>query len=284
MLKKLITALFIITTTTASLHAQYGNSPVVQQGEFGLGVGLDSYFGDLNTRADITHPKFTAGAYYLKKFNDYIGLKVAANYAFLGYSDKYSKNETQYRRNLSFNTNIWEFTASGYFNFFKYIPGLEGYNYTPYVSLGVGVFSYDPYAYLDGKKYFLRPLGTEGQGSSVYPNRKPYGTMAMCIPLAAGFKYALNEKINLWTELGYRFTNTDYIDDVSTTYAGDAAFPPQPNGQPSVAYLLQDRSYETGTPIGVKDRQRGNSTQKDAYILFQVGISFNLTSYRCPTP
>jgi hypothetical protein len=33
---------------------------------------------------------------------------------------------------------------------------------------------------------------------------------------------------------------------------------------------------------GIKGRQRGNSAQKDAYILFHVGVSFNLSSYRCP--
>jgi hypothetical protein len=57
-------------------------------------------------------------------------------------------------------------SLSGDFNFFKFYPGITGFNYTPYVSLGVGVFSYDPYAYLNNEKYFLRPLGTEGQGSS----------------------------------------------------------------------------------------------------------------------
>jgi hypothetical protein len=192
------------------------------------------------------------------------------------------------RRNLSFNSNVWEASISGYFNFFKFMPGVQGYNYTPYVSLGVGVFSYDPYAYLGGQKYFLRPLGTEGQGDSLYPGRKPYNSMSICFPLTVGFKYALNEDLNLFAELGYRFTNTDYLDDVSTTYAGPEAFPPipQPDGTyaPSPAFLLQDRSYETGTPIGIKGRQRGNSTQKDAYIMLHFGVSLNLSSYKCPSP
>ena len=280
--KILITAAFISATAGLnSLKAQYES--VVREGEIGVAVGLGHYFGDLNTRAALNRPKFTAGAFFLKQFNNYIGLKVAANYAQLGYSDAYSKNETQKRRNLSFNTDIWELSVSGNFNFFKYYPGVEGFSYTPYVSLGVGVFSYDPYAYLGGKKYYLRPLGTEGQGSAAYPGRKAYGSMAICLPLAVGMKFSLNENTNVFAEVGYRFTTTDYIDDVSTTYAGASAFPNLPNGQPSAAFLLQDRSYETGTPIGIKDRQRGNSQQKDAYVLAQIGVSFNLTSYRCPT-
>ncbi len=263
-------------------NAQYESYK--QEGEFGIGVGLDHYFGDLNTNAALNRPKFTAGIYFLKQFNNYVGLKVAGDYAFLAYSDIYSKNQTQLLRNLSFNTSIWEFSLNGQFNFFKFIPGVEGFNYTPYLSLGVGVFSYDPYAYLAGQKYFLRALGTEGQGSTQYPNRKPYGSMAVCFPLNVGIKYSLSTKVNVFGEVGYRFTTTDYIDDVSTTYAGSAAFPPLPNGQPSPAFLLQDRSYEiTNSPIGIKDRQRGNSAQNDAYVIFHVGISLNIASYKCPT-
>lgn len=287
MYKNIIIAALIFLTVSnakAQLYDSY-----VRQGEFGLAIGAGHYFGDLNTRASLNRPKFSAGAFFIKQFNNYVGLKISANYARLGYSDVYSKNETQRLRNLSFNTNIFEFAASGQFNFFHYMPGVEGYNFTPYVSLGVGAFSYDPYAYLDGTKYFLRPLGTEGQGSALYPDRKTYGTMAICFPLSVGFKYALSEGTNFFAEVGYRFTTTDYLDDVSTTYVGDEPFRyadgtvVQPNGDINPAYLLSDRSYETGTRIGIKDRQRGNSSQKDGYVLAQLGVSFNLTSYRCPT-
>ncbi len=277
----LITAFPVLTVT-----AQYESN--IHQGEFGAAIGLAHYFGDLNTDASLNRPKFSAGLFFIKQVNNYVGIKLGADYAQLGYSDIYSKNEVQKRRNLSFNTNVWEASLSGYFNFFKFMPGVEGFNYTPYVSLGVGIFSFDPYAYLNGTKYFLRPLGTEGQASTLYPDRKPYSSMAVSFPLTVGFKYSLNEDLNVFAELGYRFTNTDYLDDVSTTYAGTDAFPPipQPDGtfQPSAAYFLQDRSYETGTPIGTKDRQRGNSLQKDAYVMLHFGVSLNLSSYKCPTP
>jgi hypothetical protein len=280
-MKKLAIVIFAAITCVAA-RAQSMES-YVQEGEFGLAVGAAHYFGDLNTRAALNRPKLSAGAFFRKQFGNYIGLKISANYARLGYSDKYSNNEVQKRRNLSFNTNLWEFAVSGDFNFFKFYPGVEGYTYTPYVSLGVGVFSYDPFAYLNGQKYFLRPLGTEGQGSAAYPTRKPYGSMAVCFPIAVGFKYNVNENINVFAEVGYRFTTTDYLDDVSTTYSPDA-FSPLANGQPSPAQLLSDRSYETGDPIGTKGRQRGNSIQKDAYVIAQLGVSFNLSSYRCPKP
>lgn len=279
MLKKIILA-GIIGLSVNCADAQYESN--VHQGEFGGSIGLAHYFGDLNTTANISKPKFSAGIFFVKQFNNYVGLKVAADYARLGYSDIYSQNEVQRRRNLSFNTNLWEASLSGYFNFFKFMPGVEGYHYTPYVSLGIGVFSYDPYAYLGGQKYYLRPLGTEGQGRDTSLNRSPYSTMGVSFPLTVGFKYSINSSINVFGEIGYRFTNTDYIDDVSTTYADPLSFPTLPDGSPSPEFLLQDRSYEYGTPIGVKGRQRGNSLQKDAYVMLHFGVSVNLSSYKCP--
>lgn len=279
---KRIILLLTVCVLTAKANSQWLDS-YVQQGEFGIAIGGAHYFGDLNTRAALNRPKFAGGIFFRKQLNNYIGIKVAGNYAAVGYSDKYSKNETQRRRNLSFNSNIWELSVNGEFNFFRFYPGVEGLNFTPYVSLGLGIFSFDPYAYLGGEKYRLRQLGTEGQGSTLYPGRKPYSSTAMCIPLAIGMKYALSSGVNIFGEVGYRFTTTDYLDDVSTTYAPDA-FPVTSTGDPSIGYLLQDRSYETGTMIGVKGRQRGNSSQNDSYVMALVGLSFNISTYRCPSP
>ncbi|MBY0347665.1 MAG: porin family protein [Hydrotalea flava] len=264
------------------LHAQMYDS-FVHDGEFGASLGLGHYFGDLNPTGKLNKPKFSGGLFYRKQINNYVGIRLSGNYLFLGYSDKYSDNPFQRRRNLSFNTDIWEMAISGDFNFFKFLPGFPEYRFTPYVSLGIGIFSYNPYTYLNGTKVYLRPLGTEGQGSPLYPNRKQYGTTALCIPFGLGVKYALNEKMNLFAEVTYRFTNTDYIDDVSTTYAPDAYPAVGANGNPTTWFLLQDRSYETGTVIGIKGRQRGTSLKNDSYVSLQVGVSFNLQSYKCPS-
>ena len=89
--------------------------------------------------------------------------------------------------------------------------------------------------------------------------------------------------MNISFEVSHRFTTTDYIDDVSKTYVDPSVFPPNPDGSTNVALLLSDRSYELGTPVGTKGRQRGNSSQKDAYVTFHLGVSFNISSYKCPT-
>jgi hypothetical protein len=253
-------------------------------GEFGVQAGVGHYFGDLNTRASLNRPKIALGVLFRKQFGKYIALRVQGTYAKLGYSDTYSKNQTQQLRNLSFNSDLLELAIMGDFNFFRFIPGEPGYSFTPYVTMGAGFFTYDPYAYLADEKYYLRPLGTEGQGSALYPDRKPYGTAAFCLPIGVGLKYNLNYRTNLTFEVCHRFTGTDYLDDVSTTYAGSDAFPVLPNGDPSPALLLQDRSYElTGVPIGIAGRQRGISAQKDQYVTITVGLTFNLMTYKCPT-
>lgn len=285
-MKRSILTIFIVTLAVTSIHAQKFamRHDYVQKGEFGITVGAAHYFGDLNTRAAINRPKPALGLFFRKQFGNYTGLRVSAHYAQLGYSDVYSKNQYQKTRNLSFNSNIWEVALQGDFNFFQFVPGDPDYLFTPYVTIGAGIFTYDPYAFLGGQKEFLRPLGTEGQTLG-YQGRRQYNTMAFCFPLGAGIKYNISEKMNLSFEVSQRFTTTDYLDDVSTTYIGASRFGVLPNGNPTTARLLQDRSYEldANNIIGVEGRQRGWSKQKDQYLFAEIGISFNISSYRCPS-
>ena len=177
------TLLLLTVTSLSSLFVSAQPEAVVQEGEFGIGLGAGHYFGDLNTRAHLNRPKIAATAFFRKNFGNYIALRVGASFAQLGYSDIYNThNEYMKARNLSFNSNVWELALQGDFNFFRFMPGEPGYNFTPYITFGIGVFNYDPFAMLGGQKYFLRPLNTEGQGNSLYPDRKPYGSMAFSVP------------------------------------------------------------------------------------------------------
>jgi opacity protein-like surface antigen len=280
-MKKLLIGTLLLSLV---LRTSAQEQAIVQEGEIGFSVGAAQYFGDLNPNPRFNTPNLAASVFFRKNLNGYVAIRVAGSYAFLGYSDKLNGwNEYLYRQNLSFNTNIWEGTIQGDFNFFKYYPGSEHHRFTPYVTFGIGVFNYNPYTYLNGQKIYLRPLGTEGQGSAAYPDRKTYGSMAFCFPIGAGVKYSVSRKVNIGLEFLYRFTTTDYIDDVSTTYAPNAQAQYLPNGQPTVWYQLEDRSSETGTPIGIQGRQRGYSNTKDSYITGQFTVSFNLFSYKCPS-
>jgi opacity protein-like surface antigen len=278
-MKKRIFCLLIITFLTAPFLANAQYEGYRHEGEFGIQLGAAHYFGDLNPTTRLNRPKLAGGVFYRKQLNDYVAFRLGANFAQLGYSDIYEKkNEFRKRRNLSFNSNIWELALQGDFNFFRYNPINPGERFTPYLTFGAGIFNFEPYAFLNRKKYLLRPLGTEGQGSSLYPNRKPYATTALVFPVGMGVKFALNSKMNVNFEIAHRFTTTDYLDDVSATYAGPAAFKPN-----TPAFYLQDRSYETGLNIGNADVQRGFSKTKDQYVMATLGITFSFTSYRCPS-
>lgn len=263
----------VIVLLNSPSKAQYESN--VHVGEFGVLLGAAHYYGDLNPNPVFDRPKIAIGAFYQRQFNNYIGLRLFAEYARLGYADKFSRNTAQRTRNLSFNSDVWEFTLQGQFNFFKFQPYSANYRWTPYLTAGVGVTFFNPFAFLQGKKYFLQPLGTEGQNT--LPNRKPYNLFALCIPIGAGFKYNISNNINIGLEAAYRITTTDYLDDVSTTYAGAAAFK-----NPSPALSLQDRSTEFGPAIGTAGVQRGNSTRNDGYLFLQCTVSFSIMSYRCP--
>ena len=284
MMKKIIGNILALAVLICSCSQLKAQESVVQEGEFGIGLGSGHYFGDLNTRASLNRPKMAASVFFRKNLGNYIAVRLGASYAQLGYSDKYNDfNKQMFTRNLSFNSNVWELSLQGDFNFFRFMPGEPDYSFTPYITFGAGIFTYDPYAYLRDEKILLRPLNTEGQGSTLYPDRKPYSSMAISIPFGGGVKYAFNDRINIGFEVLYRFTNTDYLDDVSTTYVDQAVFPPNPDGSPSNALLLSDRSYELGAPIGIPNRQRGNSKQNDHFVTAMFHVTFNLQSYKCPT-
>ena len=266
--------LFIVLLS-GQIQAQYQSN--VHEGEYGISLGLAHYMGDLNPNFSVDRPKITIGAFYQKQLNNYVGLRLSANYASVGYADKYSNNAAQKRRNLSFNSDIWELALQGQFNFFRFEPGNSFYKWTPYITAGIGAFTFAPYAFLQDKKFFLQPLGTEGQNSSLFPDRKPYNLFAVCFPVGAGVKFNVNDKINIALQATYRFTTTDYLDDVSTTYAGTAAF------TNPTAIALQDRSTELGPAVGTAGFQRGNSTRNDGYLFLQCTVSFNIMSYKCPS-
>lgn len=275
--KLLIVKSFLLFFILQGFNAKSQFNGYTHDGEFGIAIGAAHYFGDINTRAKLNRPKPAFGVFYRKQFGEYVAARLSATFAQVGYSDIYSTNQFQRLRNLSFNSNIFEFSVQGDFNFFKFNPIDPNYRFTPYVTLGVGVFSFNPYAYYNGKKYFLQPLGTEGQGTAAYPDRKKYNTTALSFPLGVGVKFNINDQMNIGFEIAHRFTSTDYLDDVSKTYAGAVNF------KDPVALKLQDRSYEFGTPIGVAGRQRGFSGQKDQYVTAMLSLTFNISSYKCPS-
>jgi hypothetical protein len=182
----------------------------------------------------------------------------------------------RYERNLSFRSNINEFMLAAEIHplemFKKYDENSYPSRYSPYLLAGIGFFSFNPQAKLQNKWVDLQPLSTEGQGFSEYTDRKPYKLRQINIPVGVGVKYDLSPLLNLRAEFVYRILQTDYLDDVSTTYIDPSLFSNYLSGTKLTnALLLNDRQYELNpTHITTSGDQRGNSAKNDAYFTFNI--------------
>lgn len=257
------------------LHCQAQNFYTAQ--EYGVAAGAAHYFGDLNPNYGFKHIRPAFGLLFKQHFNPYISVISFLNGTQVGYDDAWSNNAFQKIRNLNFQSYIIELGVAGEFNFFWFDTGRKGKRFTPYLTLGVAGFYSNPYTTLDGRRYALRPLGTEGQHTEAYKKRK-YSNLNVSFPVGVGFKTWIVPGVNLAVEIANRFTTTDYMDDVSQTYVGKQHF----GGERSTtaANRIQDRS--AGQLLGVKDQQRGDKISFDQYLIAQVKISFQLKTYKCP--
>lgn len=274
----LIAAVLIINSFNSSAQSFY------RWFEFGASVGATQYFGDLNDNYGFHHIKPSFGILTRYNFNHYIALRASAQYTQVGYDDQWNNNAFQKTRNLSFRSDIYEATLQAEFNFFRFETANLENDWTPYITCGVGAFYYNPYTLFNGDKYYLRPLGTEGQNlGGAYADRR-YKELSICVPIGAGIRWWLVPGLNMGFEVVHRLTFTDYLDDVSTTYVGANNFAPDPNA-PNAAYYIQDPSLlkDPSNPIGRAGKQRGNSNTLDQYLMCNFWVTLQLKTYKCPS-
>jgi hypothetical protein len=276
-LKRVFLFTLLITGTVKATAQEFYEST-----EYGLLLGASTYFGDLNPNYGYKYIRPAGGAFVRYHLNPYISVRGALNYTKVGYDDKFSSNEYQQQRNLSFRSDILEANVMAEFNFFWFSTGDPHHRFTPYLTGGIGAFYYEPYTIYNSRRYNLRSLGTEGQNTEEFKDRK-YRPYSICFPVGVGLKYWLGPGVNFGIELVNRFTLTDYMDDVSNTYIGADRFISNPMN-PSVASVLQDRSLTVdGQKLGRAGKQRGDNASKDQYFMVQFSLSFQLKTYKCPS-
>jgi len=83
-MKKKTLAAVILSLVLLSPRVISAQDAVVQEGEFGIGVGAGHYFGDLNTRAKLNRAKMAATIFFRKNLGNYIAVRVGASFAQLG--------------------------------------------------------------------------------------------------------------------------------------------------------------------------------------------------------
>jgi len=235
----------------------------------GLSVSALDYFGDLSPKpgklsTDISYTKPAITFSFSHRFGPRYTLTGAFMYGALRGSDASSADagtESGYYRhirNLSFRNRIKELSVVATIDLFEnqstYISRVK---WTPYVYAGLAVFYNNPQAqvpeyHVDGVTKFdnagqwvdLQPLGTEGQGRTLDPGDANYGLkryhkIQPAIPFGVGARFRLNEVFDIAAEIGFRYTFTDYLDDVSKSYVDLGVF-----GNDELAKAMSYRSGE----------------------------------------
>ena len=253
------------------------NTSVAQDLSFHLKGGVLNYQGDL--RQEIytfqgVKLGFGLGATYA--FTPQLSAGLEFTHGKIAADDRFNSDPGLFYRNLNFTTNISELALMG--TFFLLNP--QKMRLTPYITTGLGLFRFNPYTFdQSGQKFYLQPLGTEGQGLPGY-NKEPYRLTQISIPFGGGIAFRLSDRLHLSWEVVIRRTATDYLDDVSTVY------PDQFDlliGRGLKAVELSFRADEIPInpvfPFGYQSGgKRGNPGEKDWYYFSGIKLSLRLPS------
>jgi opacity protein-like surface antigen len=231
--------------------------------------GFANYQGDIQEKRftlNQAHAAFGIGAIY--EITDKIAARANVTFSKLSGDDKLGKKNTA--RNLNFATGITDVHLGVEY----YILNPYERQLTPYIFAGVSYFSFNPYTFDTlGRKVFLQPLSTEGQG--FLPGTKNYKLHQFAIPVGGGVKFSLSENIRVGAEVGLRVTNTDYIDDLSTNYV-DQGLLIANRGFRAVELAFRSNELKVTEPYPAAGAQRGSPKVKDWYYFGGLTLDIRL--------
>ncbi len=207
--------------------------------EIGGMLGSSNYLGDIGGKenkvsnfgpADLVFSatRFSAGFFLKRQLHHRFFVTGMLSYIYITGKDSDSPGTWREPRNLSFFNHIGELSIRGEY----YIMAAEDVSikrntvskgFGIYIFAGAGaIFNY-PLTKYNGQTVALQPLATEG------PEKK-YSVVQAVFPVGFGFSYSFRgsrigsfssrglRKHRIGLEFNYRFTFTDYLDDVSSTY------------------------------------------------------------------
>jgi hypothetical protein len=176
-----------------------------------LHLGPTQYFGDLYSLWKYNEgiqPDYNAA--FSGRYTFGTNLKARADvvyYQISGQDNLADPRSGRIPRAVTFRARNWEAALLAEY----YLKPVKVYNITreffnPYIFAGVGVSTNDPQTRYRDRWVDLRPLRTENES---YPG------VVMVFPMGLGIKYKVNVYMDLFIEGNYRFTLTDFLDDVS---------------------------------------------------------------------
>jgi len=241
----------------------------------GLFFGKMNYQGDLNPNSfTFSHSKATVGINIRQSLNRWISLKGGFAIGHIDAADRYNRDYLK-PRNLSFNTTIKE----GSLSMETSLLDLSTTRFTPYLFGSVSLYHFNPWAYDNsGKKVFLQPLSTEGQGLSQFPKQKPYKLTQIALGFGAGARYAIGDNMNIGVEFSQRKTFTDYLDDVSSMYV-DRNVLLQTKGAKAVEMAYRGDELPGGQPYPNHGEQRGTPSEMDWYYFFGINFEIRFSAF-----
>ncbi len=187
----------------------------------GQSLAVELLPGVLNYQGDLRQEVFTLkdgraalGIGVLAELSNRIGIRYTYMYGSVHADDKYNAQPQYYYRNLDFWSRIREQSVQLQVQIFNG----ERAKINPFLVGGIAYFHFNPYTFdRDGVRHYLQPLSTEGQG--VIPGAPaPYSLRERSIPMGGGIRFTVTEKLSISWEITFRYTQTDYLDDVSTRY------------------------------------------------------------------
>jgi len=277
-MKKLVFLFVMVLGISGLSRAQYSM-------DFGLNLGGSHYIGEIGDPGiteDIENPfplhitpqalRYNVGLFYRYNFTQNIAARFEANWVRVSGADSLSDEPSRIGRNLSFRTDIIEFSLMGEYAWLvrNDIARRSRIDFRADVHAGIGYILYNPMGQLDGEWFDLRPLATEGIENE-------YSNGALIVPIGAGFSWTFSKKIRAGMDFSYRFTFTDYIDDVSTDYAYSTELP----YVESFAFANRSaEAFQRGNPdlpdpgFYNPGSIRGNPETNDGYFLVQFKVSY----------
>jgi len=247
--------------------------------EFGIFVGASNYEGDLEENAvNLPCTQLGVGGFVRYNLTNNLSLRFGMDYGNINDADSLATSYWRRKRNLSFRSTIIDGYLGLEYYFANWAVGSARKTYiSPFLFGGIGAFNFNPQAYYQGVWYDLQPLGTEGQGTLAYPDRQPYALTQIYIPFGGGLRVNLGPTWFLSLECRASKTFTDYLDDVSLTYASPEVLLAQ-HGYLAVA--LANRSEENGKiyPDQTGNHRGGYTITTDWYFFTGITISHTFKS------
>lgn len=184
----------IITLTLLSALSAWSQN---YRYEVGPALGVTGYLGDVNTSNMYKMPRVAGGGIFRYNMNSRFAFKGNLLYVNLAGDSKNIESQFPYQQQYNFNAHVIDLGGQVEFNFFHFGEGPRYKHYkriTPYMTAGIGA----ELSFANGNTSF-----------------------GVVLPLGAGVKFKVKERLNLGFEFTMRKSFSDKLDGITDLYGSN---------------------------------------------------------------